>query len=308
MSREQLTEERKQQQRWRSLLPVIADHTEWFNAVTLNLFYTEKSDMKVSVNKPLSFSEWTTHAQSEGILQPELLEKLVVLHKDMFEASDKLLSETKSVNVKPEFDDYQAFINIYEQFLQKIRRLERDFMLDGTGYDPFTGLRSPKVLHRDVDRELQRLARRGQNFCIALGRIDNHEKVIESYSQEGAKTYVKAVADLIKLSVRTFDDAYYMGDLEFVLSLKQADMAGGISALDRLRKSLEQKNILLNLDGKKVPLSMSCCIAQPVQGDNVSELLTNLRNDLNSADRTSDTVLEYYEISPLQRYVQETSQ
>ena len=297
-----------QETRWRSLLPVIGDHMEWFDALVQKLFYFEMKGKLLGVEKPLSFSDWIKGARQDGIVQGELLENLASMHKDMMRASDKLMVESKEVQVKPEFEAFQTFLNIYEEFMQRLRRLERDFLLDGTGYDPFTGLRSPKVLFQDIERELHRLSRRGKHFCIAYARVDGVEGIEKNYSEEEQKGFVKIVADLIKLSVRSFDDAYYMGQYEYVLCLKQADMAGGVSALERLRKELERKNILVRGEGGEAPLSMSCCIAQPVQGDDVRELLKNLKNDLHSSNREPDSVLEYYELSPLQRYVQETTQ
>lgn len=303
-----MSREQSQEQRWRSLLPVIGDHSEWFDALAQNLFYPEMHGKLLGVEKPASFAEWVKGTRQDGIVQEELLEKLAAMHKDMMRAADKLLVESKEVKVKPEFEAFQTFLNIYEEFSQRLRRLERDFLLDGTGYDPFTGLRSPKVLHQDVDRELHRLSRRGKHFCIAYARIDGADGMDEHYSEPERQAYVKMVADLIKLSVRSFDDAYYMGNYEYVLCLKQADMAGGVSALERLRKELERQNIIVETGNGQMPLSMSCCIAQPVQGDDIRELLKNLKNDLHSSNRQPDSVLEYYELSPLQRYVQGNTQ
>ena len=79
--------------------------------------------------------------------------------------------------------------------------------------------------------------------------------------------------------------------------------------MDRLSAELEKKNINFDFaNGEKSKLSMSCCIAQPVQGDDVDELINNLKKDLAKIDRQAGTVLEYYEVSPLQRYVQDTAQ
>lgn len=295
-----------QEQRWKSLLTVLDDHTEWFHSVIQNLFYYDAKDKLMAVVKPASFAEWLEDARNQDNIQEELLDHLRDLHRDMFKASDVLLHDAKTLRLKPEFEAYQAFMTFYEEFLQRVRRLERDFLIDGSGYDSFTGLRSPKVLVKDIERELHRLSRRGKSFCLAMAKIDEFEAIQRSYSEKACDSYVKLVADLIKLSIRSFDDAYYLGQDEFVLCLKQADIAGGISALERLRKELERQKITLDIDGRKAPFSMSCCIAAPVQGDDVEELIKNLRIDLNAKDRKSDTLLEYYEMSPLQRYVHET--
>lgn len=290
------------------MLPVIGDHSEWFDALIQNLFYPEMRGKLLGADKPASFAEWIKGTRQDGIVQEELLENLAAMHRDMMRAADKLLVESKEVQAKPDFEAFQTFLNVYEEFSQRLRRLERDFLLDGTGYDPFTGLRSPKVLHQDIERELHRLSRRGKHFCVAFARIDGTESLEKTYTEEQRQAFVKVIADLIKLSVRSFDDAYYMGQYEYVLSLKQADMAGGVSALERLRRELEKQNIVVETEKGPMALSLSCCIAQPVQGDDIGELLKNLKNDLHSSNRQPDSVLEYFELSPLQRYVQGSTQ
>ena len=141
-------------------------------------------------------------------------------------------------------------------------------------------------------------------------KVDNYELIAQLPTPEEVRGYIKLVADLIKLSLRSFDDAYYMGKDEFVLCLKQADVTGGVSALERLRKELETQDVALkSASGEIVPLSVSCCIAEPLGDDNVEELIRNLRLDLQDTGyKKSDTVLEYHELSPLQRYMQEDSE
>jgi len=55
------------------------------------------------------------------------------------------------------------------------------------------------------------------------------------------------------------------------------------------------------LESKKA--SLSCCVAEPLPNDNLDNLLANMRNDLDTTDKNEDAVLEYYELSPLQRYI-----
>ncbi|MGH1376584.1 MAG: diguanylate cyclase domain-containing protein [Alphaproteobacteria bacterium] len=292
---------------WDMLLPVLEEHAEWFHEITQCLFYAEDDSVFVSLKKPTSFAQWMVFANKEGGVQPEGIEKLASLHADLFKAADVLVHHTQETRVKPSYKDFKGFLTIYEEFLICVRRMEKDLHLEGSGYDSFTGLRSSRLMASDVKRELHRLARQGKNFCIAMARIDNFDVIKEAASDEELGGYIKLIAGLIKLSIRSYDDGYYMGDDEFVLCVKQAEVSGGISALERLRRELEQQKIEFVLkDGSKVPLSMSCCIAEPVESDDVVDLITNLRNDLNDLDKEkTDTVLEFMELSPLQRFVQD---
>lgn len=296
----------KQDEEWDTLLPLLEEHAQWFHDLVEYLIYPEIDELLGGVNRPTSFAQWIVHANREETVQPEIVEKLAALHADLLKMSEVLVDRAKESKSKPENADFKKLVTIYEEFMGYIRRVEKDSLLEGSGYDTFSGLRSPKMLHDDVSRELERLARQGKNFCLSFARIDNFELAQENVEPSEAEGYVKLVAGLIKLSIRSFDDAYYMGAGEFALCLKQADLTGGIAALERLRRELERQDITLEVEkGIKRPLSMSCCIAEPVGSDDVNDLIDNLQADLeNTEEEKTDTVLRYRELSPLQRFVQ----
>ncbi len=298
----------RESEQWEMLLPILEDHTEWFHALVQCFFYPEEATILQSIQRPTSFAEWMVHANNEeGGMPPEIIEKLAALHSDLFKMADTLVFALKETGMQPSYADFQKFLTIFEEFILYVRRIEKDLLVEGSGFDTFTGLRNKNVFYKDVQRELDRLERSGKAFCVALVVIDDFDKIISSSSQDEGNGYLKLVSGLIKLSIRSFDDAYFMGNNEFMLCLKQADVSGGISALERLRQELEQQNVMVHLkDGTEKPLSVSCCIAEPMSGDNVKDLVKNLKADLvKSVKKEEDAVLRYHELSPLQRFVQE---
>ncbi len=293
---------------WEALLLVLDEHCQWFHNVIEYLFYAHLDNPSKNIVKPSSFAQWILHAKEDDTVQLEIIEKLTAVHNELFKISDQLVNAMEDTGNRPSHASYKNFVTIFEEFISHIRRLEKNFISESRGYDPFTGLRNKKMLKDDVRRELHRLARQGRNFCLAIASIDNFDSIRNTAHKDEVDGYIKLVASLIKLSIRSFDDAYYMGNDEFVLCLKQADLSGGIAALERLRRELERQKITLDpiRSNYQNPLSMSCCIAEPVDGDDVDELLNNLRNDLKNTDKDSnDTVLKYRELSPLQRFVRE---
>ncbi len=287
------------------LLSILDDHSEWFHHLVQGLFYPEGGDALANIIKPTSFAEWSVYVISDDSIQPEIIDKLNALHHDLFVLSDMLVNKSIETQAIPCKDDFDKFITIYEEFFLFIRRLEKDSILEGSGYDLLTGLRNKKFFIPDIERELQRMARKGRSFCVALARIDNFALIKEHTEKNEAEGYIKLVSSLIKLSIRSFDDAYYLGNDEFALCLKQSEVSGGISALDRLRHELENQGVILSLGDMERPLSMSCCIVEPIRDHDVKELIENLRLDLkdSNCDKT-DTVLEYHELSQLERYIQ----
>jgi hypothetical protein len=51
---------------------------------------------------------------------------------------------------------------------------------------------------------------------------------------------------------------------------------------------------------------MSFCAGEPLPGDKMDQLLANMRDDLGRYDEGGDTTLEYFEQSPLQRFILQT--
>ncbi|MDH5723637.1 MAG: diguanylate cyclase [Alphaproteobacteria bacterium] len=288
---------------WMNIAPVIEDHILWFDDFVEGLFYPDSK----KATKPSSFETWVNEANSDRSVAYEDIDRLSALHSELFELAAKIESMTMHVGQKPPAELFQNLKRGYEEFLKFLQRVEHGLIMEESGYDTFTGLRSSKNFKNDVLKEMDRLERQGRNFCIAMARIDRYEALQNTLSAEEVNSYVQLVAELIKLSVRSFDDAYYMQNGEFVLSLKQTGSSGGFSALDRLRKELEQKRITLFLDNKETLLTMSCCVGEPANGDDIDNLLKNLRGNLDDNKRETDAILEYYEMSPLQRFIKQDS-
>lgn len=293
-----------------SLSAVQEDYAQWFNKFCVHLFYPFDVRENESLVRPVSFVSWYTKAQQESdVIQPESIERLSVLNSELLSQSQILQNHVNSTQAKPPAQDFQDFVTLYEEFDISVRRLERDLLLEGNGYDSLTGLRHSRLAEKDILRELDRLARQGRNFCLALVRVDHFEKMKSFMAKTELNASVRLLSDLIKLSIRSYDDAYYLGEGEYLLCLKQTYISGGVAALERLRRELERQNIELEFDDEGPQLmSMSCVIAEPVAGDKPAELMENLKQDLYSHDQVkTDTVLKYHELSPLQRYVQTSS-
>ncbi len=288
--------------------PILQEHGQWFHDLLEHLFYPSEHDPDCELASPTAFAQWVISANRGDVISPEIVERLNTLHTDLFNKASSLCEYVKETQGKPEYKKFKELVTLFEEFIFHVRRVEKDILAEESGFDSFTGLRSKVMLVRDVSREMERLARQGKSFCLALARIDHFEGILKSAKSDEASGYIKLLASLIKISIRSFDDAYYMEKGVFALCLKQADITGGFSALERLRKELEHQKISVQLfDNDAKALSMSCCIAEPVVGDDLDELLENLSNDLAESDMEStDTVLKYRELSALERYAQES--
>ena len=233
-------------------------------------------------------------------LKPESTKHLSALYTELTERTGKIINMSLNSSSMPPFEEVDALITMFEEFTYRVRRLEIDCLMENSGIDPITGLRNEAVLESDLVRELDRLARQGRSFSVALVRIDGLDAIKQAGRTDEA---LQLVSRMIKRSLRSFDDAYRISDDDFLLSLKQADMSGGVRALERLREELRRYE---RSESDFAGLSLSSCVAVPTPGDNVSDLVENLREDLDSSEITEGgAVLEYFEMSPLQRFIKD---
>lgn len=288
------------------LAPVMDEHAEWYGRVMRMAFYPEGAAVG-GVMTPDSFNQWFKVVSGDEFMDTPALTHLKKVHDEMHSRAVKLLAEAAGGS-KPTAKTFDGFTDAYEEFLMMTRRFERDAVMEDSGIDATTGLRSRRVLRKDLEREMERRSRRGKPFSLAIVKIDRYDEIRAFQNIDDHARLLKQLSEMILKCLRSFDDAYRSGDGEFIMSLKHADITGGTSALNRLRKLMEQDKIMLRAAGGDFLLTLSGCVAEPLPGDDLSILLENMRQDLLRYGEHAGTALEYHEISALQRFVKDIAE
>ncbi len=291
-------------------LEIIQDeYLGWLLRLTSCIFYPESALPDYNLSPPDSFTLWLERAQSskEGF-ETQKLKNIKDLHKALTDRASILTRYAVRSGEIPASDVFEGFNQTFENFMRNIKRLSRESLFEGSGFDSLTGLRNQDVLKKDIAKELDRLSREGKPFSLALVRIDDFEGILKQQGETTGNEYIKLVAELIKKCVRSFDDAYRIEDGMFILSLKQTSPSGGILALNRLKREVEDQDSTFQIQGRPVTLSLSSCVAEPLPDDDIDLLLKNLKSDLSGGADHEGTVLEYNEMSPLERYVKEAQE
>lgn len=288
----------------KALTPVLERHAEWFGRVTRHLFYPEMCRDGETVPTPDSFHAWAKEASQDDFIETITLNNLTRIHDDLHKAAAGLISEAVKAGTKPDIKSFDALSDLYDEFITQLRRLELDCVLADSGLDAVSGLRSRKAMEKDMERELERLSRRGKPLCLVLAHIDNYDDILQNIEETQLRRIIKDVAALIKKSIRSFDDAYRSSDAEFAMILKHSELVGGTAAIDRLRDLLQDNPIAFQKDNQSHMVSLSYCAAEPVPEDKLNDLLKNMRSDLSRYDEGAGTSVEYVEQSPLERFIQ----
>jgi diguanylate cyclase len=287
----------------KALLPVLDEHGEWLGRIMRQIFYPETNQNPDTLVAPVSFQSWVKAAMQNELIPEDTLTQLRRMHEDMSSVAGQMVYDSASAQYKPDIKKFDAFMTLYDEFVAHVRRIERDMAMTDSGFDLLTGLRSRQMLTKDLEKEMERRSRRGKPFCLALARIDHYAEMKANLPQADYEQIISAVGEIIKLCMRSFDDAYRLGNGEFLMCLKQADMTGGTAGLARLRKLLEEHAPYYTLNGQEVRLTMSSCVAEPQPGDDFESMMDNMRIDLDRFGGDAETALEYLEVSPLERFV-----
>ena len=272
-----------------TLAPVLEDYAGWFGRVALCVAYHEENSLLDKIATPSSFADWLVETRNSASFAPEAINGLDKLHEDMLGIAEKLITILQT-GERPSIKDFAEFKNTYTGFLSRIRRLEKDSALEKSSIDEPTGLRSQEAIKNDLKREMDRVSRQGNPFSLLLTRIDAFD-----YQSDQKRALEIAVAN-IKYCMRSFDDAYYMGQGHFLISLKHADMIGGLAAVSRLQQALRK-------DKDNAGLTMSYSLVEPISGDDAFAIIKHMRQDLDDHAKETDCVLKFKEVSPLERFV-----
>lgn len=278
-----------------AIMPVLDEYVIWYGRLVKSYFEGVPSKYP----PPMVFSEWLLKAGAEKNISSHMAERVKRIHEGMIEAANIFTAKYVTGQGSP-LKEYDELNRHYEEFIQVMRRLELDHALENSGFDEKTGLRSLKVMADDIGREMERRARQGNPFSLALVKINNFKKNWRD-QEELCRDMVRRISDQIKLCLRSFDDAYYLGGEYFLLSLKHADILGAQAAVSRLNQGVTAAHIPAAGDPLE-EVSVSTIVYEPAQGDVLQDLLANMKRDLQGIE-AKGTVLQYNDISPLQRYI-----
>lgn len=248
-----------------SLSQTVDDHIAWLATWHRLAFFelTQRGKQAEKFAPPPSFADWYKNALKSLPQDQPSIDRLAVQHDQLHTLAKLVLMKSpdgKAVDRK----DYESVIAKYEEFMQGLRRLERAFAVAASGLDLLTGLRSRVGLKEDIAREHSRFQRTGKPFCVAIMDIDHFKAINDTHGHDAGDHVLAAVADHVSRSLRPFDDAYRMGGEEFLLCLKEADLAEGLKVLERLRESLEKLPITLtNGVSANITASFGLTVAMP---------------------------------------------
>lgn len=282
------------------VISALDQYVSWYSGLLLAVNSVSKDFGAEKFEKP----DPLIQDSADGFENEDELKRL---NQTLFQKADQLIENAKTVQAYSDSfsESVLDFITAFQSFMECACSYREYVLQTSIGLDKVSGLKNSHIMAKDLDLEMNRLARNGQAFCLAIVRIDNFELMKKHLPQEEIVNAIQVAAGVVIRSMRPFDDAYYAKENEFILCLRQTELAGGVRAFERFEEELEALKSSYVIEGKKHLLTMSSCIAEPVPDDLVDDLLDSLRADIESQEKMHGTALAYHELSPLQRLIRE---
>jgi diguanylate cyclase (GGDEF)-like protein len=120
-----------------------------------------------------------------------------------------------------------------------------------SGTDPLTGLPNRRAADDRFKKETSRALRYDRPLCIALGSIDELDKVIDRFGHEVADGVLRGIATMFSGMVRDVDFCARRQGGEFFFIFPETAKDSGFIVVDRIRQALSQTSFSEFVDSEK---------------------------------------------------------
>ncbi len=111
--------------------------------------------------------------------------------------------------------------------------------------DELTGLFNHRRFQEVIDMEVERARRFGTGLGLIMFDIDNFKSVNDTYGHLQGDLVLREVARVLRDSAREIDEPARYGGEEMAVALPQTDLEGAFQFAERLRKRIEDLDIIL---------------------------------------------------------------
>lgn len=268
-------------------------------------FLSQDETDQTQITLPISCSALSQGLRGLSILDSAQIDALDIAHKTLDDNARTLIDRVFKNAARPTAEDLSMFMSAFQNVQVCLQTLERALHFALAERDPLTGFKTPRAVISDLMKEQDRRERKGLPFCIVLVRVDHVQYLEGPLHADLKRTLTLAAANLIRKSLRSFDDTYRLEEDMYLITLKQADVQDATRFSERLRDIMMNSGIHFDLNGERHKPSLSFCIAEPLLGENLQEYINQMRTDMELGKTQVSRIVQFREISAIERYVRE---
>jgi diguanylate cyclase (GGDEF)-like protein len=142
--------------------------------------------------------------------------------------------ERRVVSTVERFASYGSLALRNVWLLEQVRR--------AAATDGLTGIANRSTFDAELERELARAARDGEDVSLVMLDIDHFKSLNDNYGHQVGDAVLQTVARAIEVPIRSFDLPARYGGEEFAVILPRTGREDGLVVAERLRKAVAQAN------------------------------------------------------------------
>lgn len=179
------------------------------------------------------------------------------------------------VQPMPDPEDLRALEILVEQIVPFIlSSLQIEFINRKTLVDPLTGIANRRSLDSFIERAIENTAKSGQPLSFAMVDVDDFKLVNDRYGHGVGDRVLKEIAAHLARNIRTKDFVARYGGEEFSIVLPGLPAHRALEVLDRIRVSLAETRLAIDLVDPPPRLTVSIGVASyPEHGATSTVLL-----------------------------------
>ncbi len=138
--------------------------------------------------------------------------------------------------------------------------------------DPLTGLFNSRLLHEQLQVELERSERYHRPLSLMMLDCDHFKRINDSYGHLEGDRVLQCLAQVIRQTLRSSDHAYRYGGEEFVVLMPETGLSAAMHLAERLREGFAA-NVLETGSGQQLRCTISIGVAEMIHGEDELSLL-----------------------------------
>ena len=277
---------------------------DWRTQVLRKCLFPQAQTATIDPQPPSALLIWCKREADRNMLDRKIEERLSLVHEELARSGRTVMDHTAN-GAALTVELFDSFENQVEALVTQIRRLQQDLADTAGAVDSVTGLRTVAGMKGDLKREQDRYDRKGTSFSVANIEIDNLADVQSKYDRRFQDAIYAGIAHIIAKTLRSFDDAYYLGKGEYVIVLKHVEFRDACTVVDRLRAEIELTPIFF-AGGEKAKVTASFGICEALPRESADLAVTNAKSALQEAKGAGgNRVSEYRERSALEQYAKD---
>jgi len=205
------------------------EQIEKFREIFMNVLdYTNELENKLNISKGIKKSVIDQKQDQSGFDLEKKLGKEMVKNR-ILEKNIKLLSNDLEEYMKIHTLTIEHASNLENELDDKIKVVTRLSITD-----PLTGITNRLKFNANLENEISRKKRSGENFSIIMFDIDFFKKVNDTYGHEVGDYILVTICNIIKKQVRNIDTFSRWGGEEFLILSVGSNLETAVRIAERM--------------------------------------------------------------------------